>query len=116
MHATSVRAALASVFQIPLRLALRNTANASAQATLPRHATANAHTSSKAAFSTSSTRYARRSGGGKPDRRISKFSLSPAHLHLYPSLHCRQCPSLLSGHPSLSISASTPANKPTTQL
>lgn len=67
MHASSVRAALASAFHIPLRPSLQNGIPASARPVLKA-----SPPNSTSTFSTSAAQAARKGGGGRPDRRISK--------------------------------------------
>ncbi|KAK4940382.1 hypothetical protein LTR10_019488 [Elasticomyces elasticus] len=66
MHVSSIRAALANVFQIPARSTARNT-NALSAASLPTKATGAA----SASFSTSTPRAAKKGGKVRTDRRIT---------------------------------------------
>ena len=77
MHTSSIRAALASVFQIPARSTLRNT-SALPSATIPTKATGAA----TASFSTSAPRAAKKGGKVRTDRRISA-SLGFSRIAVY---------------------------------
>ncbi|KAJ9619112.1 hypothetical protein H2204_012759 [Knufia peltigerae] len=73
MHGSSVRAALAKVFQIPLRPSLRNAvANpAAASTSSSSNSTPSTPRTWKSAFSTSAVRAAKKGGKERLDRRIS---------------------------------------------
>ncbi len=81
MHGSSIRAALAKVFQISLRPTVRNAIAAPASST----STSSARTSS-ASFSTSPPHAAKKGGKARVDRRISRPALA-MHNFLCPFLH-----------------------------
>ncbi|EXJ67803.1 uncharacterized protein A1O5_09149 [Cladophialophora psammophila CBS 110553] len=69
MHTSSIRAALAHVFQIAPRPSLRRVISTSLSSST--NTAIKGTTNSRLSFSTSAVHYAKKKGGGRPDRRIT---------------------------------------------
>ncbi|KIW93944.1 uncharacterized protein Z519_05259 [Cladophialophora bantiana CBS 173.52] len=69
MHTSSIRAALAHVFQIASRPSLRRVISTSLSSST--NTGTKGTTNSSLSFSTSAVHYAKKKGGGRPDRRIT---------------------------------------------
>ncbi|KAL2436575.1 hypothetical protein ABEF95_012305 [Exophiala dermatitidis] len=71
MHVSSVRAALAQVFQIPIRPTLRNAVTIPTRSSTTGAGTVSTSIQNTSSFSTSASRAAKKGKGGRPDQRIT---------------------------------------------